>query len=101
MIEQFQKLDELIIQHTQPPVRAILRHQLSLTREQVEAYQASSDKQDKTLQEQAEMIEQLMKEISALKRAATDRNDAAWREIEKKADEWQRVLRSKMLNHNF
>ena len=56
MIEQFQKLDNLIVENTQPPVRTMLRNQLALTREQVEAYQAASDKQDETLAKQAETI---------------------------------------------
>ena len=60
MIDQFQKLDDLIVEHTQPPVRSILRNQLALTREQVEAYQAASDEQDKTLSRQAQEIERLM-----------------------------------------
>jgi DNA repair exonuclease SbcCD ATPase subunit len=64
MAIQFQKLDDLIIEHTQPPVRTILRSQLALAQEQIEAYQASSDKQDETLAKQAETIERLMKENS-------------------------------------
>ena len=60
MIDQFQKLDDLIVEHTQLPVRTILRNQLALTREQVEAYQAGSDEQDKTLSRQAQEIERLM-----------------------------------------
>jgi chromosome segregation ATPase len=59
MLDQFQKLDDLILEHTQPPVRAVLRNRLAFTREQVEAYQAASDKQDETLARQAEAIEAL------------------------------------------
>ena len=62
MLDQFQKLDDLIVEHTQPPTRAILRNQLALTREQVEAYQAASDKQDQTLSSQAEAIAALQEE---------------------------------------
>ncbi len=62
ILDQFQKLDNLIIEHTQPPVRTVLRNQLALAREQVEAYQASSDKQDETLARQAEAIAELQKE---------------------------------------
>ena len=61
MIDQFQKLDELIVEHTQPPIRTMLRNQLALTREQVEAYQAASDKQDHTLSRQAKTIAALQK----------------------------------------
>jgi DNA-binding MarR family transcriptional regulator len=66
ILDQFQKLDDLIVKHTQPPVRTILRNQLALTREQVEAYQAASDKQDQTLAAQMQTIERLMKEKEAL-----------------------------------
>lgn len=66
IIEQFQKLDDLIFEHTQPPVRTILRNQLALTREQVEAYQASSDRQDETLSAQAQAIAQLQQENKQL-----------------------------------
>ena len=56
MLDQFQKLDDLILERTQPPVRTVLRGQLALTREQVEAYQEASDRQDETLARQAEEI---------------------------------------------
>jgi len=56
MADQFQKLDDLIMEDTRTPVLTILRNQLALTRQQVEAYQASSDRQDQTLAAQAETI---------------------------------------------
>ncbi len=61
MLDQFQKLDELIVENTRPPIRTMLRNQLALTREQVEAYQAASDKQDHTLSRQAKTIAALQK----------------------------------------
>jgi uncharacterized membrane protein YqiK len=71
MLDQFQKLDDLIIEHAQPPVRTMLRNQLALTREQVEAYQAASNKQDETLTRQAEAIAGAQKaEQEAVARAA-------------------------------
>lgn len=72
MIEQFQKLDDLIKQLTQQPAQATLRAQLALTQEEIEAYQASSDKQSKTLAKQAETIDALMKEKSALEKAHSE-----------------------------
>jgi phage-related minor tail protein len=66
MIDQFQKLDDLIVEHTLPPVQTMLRNQLALTREQIEAYQAASDNQDQTLAAQIKTIEGLMKEKSAV-----------------------------------
>src|SRR6266571_3595197 len=62
VLDQLQKLDDLIIEHTEPPTRTVLRNQLALTREQIEAYQAASDRQDQTLSRQAETIEELQKE---------------------------------------
>ena len=56
ILGQYQKLDDLILKLTVPPVCPKLRNQLALAREQVEAYQAASDKQDQTLARQAEAI---------------------------------------------
>ena len=56
ILDQFQMIDDLIFKLTVPPVRTELRHQLAAAREQVEAYQASSDKQDETLARQVEAI---------------------------------------------
>jgi hypothetical protein len=47
-------------------VQAILRNQLALTREQVEAYQHSSDEQDATLAWQAKAIAELQEENQRL-----------------------------------
>jgi len=66
IVEELQRLDELIIEHTKPPVTATLRNQLSNAIEQCEAYQASSDRQDETLARQAETIERLTRENQAL-----------------------------------
>ena len=66
ILDQFLKLDDLIVEHTKPPAQTMLRNQLALTREQIEAYQAASDKQDQTLAAQIETIERLMKENEAL-----------------------------------
>ena len=62
IIQHLQTLDDLIGKNTQPPVTAILRNRLSLTIEQCEAYQASSDKQDQTLATQVETIERITRE---------------------------------------
>jgi hypothetical protein len=66
ILDQFQRLDDLIIEHTKPPITAMLRGQLALTREQIEAYQASSDRQDETLAKQAELIATLQDKIKRL-----------------------------------
>src|SRR2546425_9331925 len=62
LIANLQKLDDLIVEHTRPPVTAMLRRQLSFAIEEAEAYQASSDKQDHTLATQIETIDRLVKE---------------------------------------
>jgi hypothetical protein len=66
IIEHLQRLDTLIVEHTKPPVTAILRRELSFAIEQGEAYQAASDKQDETLAKQAEAIAALQKQNQAL-----------------------------------
>lgn len=65
-MDQFQRLDELILENTSPPVQVILRNQLHLTREQIEAYQEASNKQDATLARQAERIEEFLEENKKL-----------------------------------
>lgn len=94
MIDQFQKLDDLIVEHTQPPVRAILRNQLALTREQVEAYQAASDKQDQTLAKQAEAIAELQKakaevdrQLEDMKAQQSQMKRQAWDDLARQAHE--------------
>lgn len=72
MIDQFQKLDALIVEHTKQPVRILLRNQLALTREQVEAYQASSNRQDQTLAAQAETITALQQAKSEVEKQLAD-----------------------------
>jgi predicted RNase H-like nuclease (RuvC/YqgF family) len=66
MLDQFQILDDLIFKLTVPPIRTELRNQLGLTRGQVMAYQAASDKQDQTLARQAEAIDALEKKNAEL-----------------------------------
>jgi hypothetical protein len=66
LMDQFQKLDDLIVEHTLPPAQTILRNQLALAREQIEAYQAASDKQDATLERQANAIAELQEEKKKL-----------------------------------
>lgn len=66
LMDQFQKLDDLILEHTLPPVQTVLRNQLALTREQIEAYQAASDEQDATLARQAKAIAELQEENKKL-----------------------------------
>jgi hypothetical protein len=65
LMAQFQKLDELIREHTSGEVQAILRSQLAKTCEQIEAHQAQSDKQDETLARQAKAIEELQEKLAA------------------------------------
>ena len=66
ILDQFQKLEDLIVEHTVPPVQTRLRNQLALSREQAEAYQRDSDRQDQTLQRQAQTIAALQEENARL-----------------------------------
>jgi hypothetical protein len=97
IIDQFQKLDDLIIENTQPPVRTILRNQLALTREQLEAYQASSDSQDKTLSAQIKTIERLVKENEQLK---TKDRDSVLRVLHKLSEDKRKLRESYTLNYD-
>ena len=102
MIEQFQKLDDLIIEHTAPPVLSLLRNQLALTREQVEAYQERSDQQDATLSAQlkaydalAEKVKQLTAKIEQMEtKEKKDHNDWMMAQAEKA----RRLSLSKSIN---
>lgn len=103
MIDQFQKLDDLIVEHTNPPVRTILRNQLALTREQLEAYQASSDRQDQTLAAQAETIAELQnakakvdRQLAEMKAQKSQADRRAWDELARRSHE---LWHSKDLNY--
>jgi len=74
-MDQFQRLDNLIIGTTVGEVRVRLRYQLALTREQIEAYQQSSDRQDQTLAAQIETIERLTEKNKKLEKALQLRDD--------------------------
>jgi len=65
IIEHLQELDALVIKHTLPPATPILRAKIQVMAEQIEAYQASSDKQDETLARQAAAIKELMEDKAA------------------------------------
>ena len=67
MMQQFQKLDDMIKEHTEQPIQNILRGQLALTREQIEAFQDKSDTQDATLEKQLQRITELQDENAKLK----------------------------------
>src|SRR5579883_3146059 len=67
LMTQFQKLDDLIKEHTEQPLQNKLRGQLALTREQIEAFQENSDRQDATLKKQLERITELQDENGRLK----------------------------------
>ncbi len=78
IVPQLQDLKNLIIEHTKPPVTAILLNKLSLATEQAEAHSDSVIKQDATLAKQIETIERLMKENQELiaEKARRDSDDS-------------------------
>ena len=104
IIEHLQRLDALIIEHTEPPVTSMLRRELSFATEQCEAYQASSDKQDQTLARQAQTITALQEENNQLITAITEAksknkkiSDDWWREMQARH---QRMIQSKRLRYD-
>ena len=104
MIEQFQKLDDRIMEHTTSSVRTILRNQIALAREQVEAYQASSDKQDETLARQAKAIAELQQANANLEKQLTDlkasNQNAADDYLAEAARKHREYLKKRSLNYD-
>ena len=104
IVDQFQKLDDLIVEHTQGQARSLLRNQLALLREQVEAYQASSDKQDDTLAAQLQRISELTQmvaerdhTISEMKQKQTHAYHQKWDELKQQS---HKLWNSKNLNYD-
>ena len=56
ILDQLQILDDLIIEHTKPPITAILRNKLHTTREQAEAYASTAEELDKLKVQNATLI---------------------------------------------
>ena len=63
---ELQKLDELIIEHTNPPATTILRNQLHPLREQLEAYVETKEQEAKDASELEARHQQLLVEKEAL-----------------------------------
>src|SRR5882762_6331221 len=59
IIEKFQQLEDSILELPDGSIKARLRNELNSVREQIEAFQAGSDMQDRTLQKQIERITEL------------------------------------------
>ena len=104
MNDQLQKLVDLINEQTQPPVRDELRFQVELMREQVEAYQASSDKQDETLAAQLRRITELTETVADRDRQIADlqlaQTQAKNRALDELARRSHKLWHSKDLNHD-
>ena len=97
ILSHLQKLNDLIIEHTKPPVTAKLRNKLSLAIEQAEAHSAAVDRQEQTLATQIETIERLEKEKQALLAENAQMKDTtakrnAWRDASEKHEERSRKL---------
>jgi hypothetical protein len=82
ILSHLQELDDLIIEHTKPPVTTILRHKLAFALEQAEAHSTAVERQEQTLSRQVETIDGLMKanqskdaELAKLKEEIARRND--------------------------
>lgn len=62
IVTHLQELDNLIIEHTKPPVTAMLRNKVAFCLEQAQARAADVERQEQTLAKQIETIERLVKE---------------------------------------
>jgi hypothetical protein len=91
ILSHLQELDDLIIEHTKPPVTPILRSKLAFCIEQADAHSSAVERQEKTLATQIETIERLMKQNEDAVKKVT--NSDAWRELEKYAAECNEVIR--------
>jgi hypothetical protein len=90
ILSHLQELDDLIIEHTKPPVTPILRRKLAFCIEQADAHSAAVERQEKTLATQIETIERLMKQNEdAIKKIASSE---AWGEFEKEAAEGNKII---------
>src|SRR2546430_1744245 len=66
ILRELQELDDLIIEHTKPPITAILRNKLAFCIEQATAHVGAVDRQSLTLSTQVETIERLVEENKAV-----------------------------------
>jgi len=66
ILRELQELDDLIIEHTKPPITAILRNKLAFCIEQATAHVDAVDRQSLTLSTQVETIERLVAENKAV-----------------------------------
>jgi hypothetical protein len=105
ILTQLLELDNLIIEHTKPPVTAILRSKLAFALEQADAHSDAVARQDETLSRQIETIERLIKEnadkdkrLAEIKAKETQGYHRVWDDLKRKSyDLWH----SKDLDHNF
>lgn len=67
ILTHLQEIDDLIVEHTKPPITPILRNKLAFAIEQAEAHSSAVEKQERTLAKQVKTIERLMKENEELK----------------------------------
>ncbi len=66
IVSNLQKLDDLIVEQTQPPVTAMLRNKLAFCIEQAQAHAIDVERLQKTLAEQKDAIERLVPENANL-----------------------------------
>jgi hypothetical protein len=59
IVTHLQELDDLIIEHTKPPVTAMLRNKVAFCIEQAQARAADVERQEQTLARQIETIQTL------------------------------------------
>jgi hypothetical protein len=106
IVAHLQELDDMIVEHTKPPVTTMLRNKVAFCIEQAQARAADVDRQEQTLARQIETIDRLMKENkdaiteNTQLKDTSSRRKAFWDALQKQSDDYHAMLRSKQLNYD-
>jgi hypothetical protein len=98
IIEHLNRLDNLIVENTAPPATSKLRNYLSSITEQTETEGDLPDAMARKDAEHTQKVAALQAENAMLKKKVAE--DSFWEDLKKEEDNYQAILRSKMLNHN-
>jgi hypothetical protein len=97
-MEHLNRLDNLIVENTAPPTTSKLRNYLSAIIEQAETEGDLPDAMARKDAEHAQTVAALQAENAMLKKKVAE--DSFWEDLKKEEENYQAILRSKMLNHN-
>jgi len=98
IMEHLNRLDNLIVENTAPPTTSKLRNYLSAIIEQAETEGDLPDAMARKDAEHAQTVAALQAENAMLKKKVAE--DSFWEDLKKEEENYQAILRSKMLNHN-